>query len=63
MCRPDPCKTSHFSIKSLLREIETLETQLNLCEDEDEQRALEEDLTGKVTPVIRNAGSCDNHGM
>ncbi|KAI6143094.1 hypothetical protein BKA82DRAFT_403843 [Pisolithus tinctorius] len=33
---------------SMVREIEVLQAKLNATEDEDEQRALEEDVTGKI---------------
>ncbi|KAI5985004.1 hypothetical protein EDC04DRAFT_2830716 [Pisolithus marmoratus] len=32
----------------MFREIEALQAKLNETEDEDEQRALEEDVTGKI---------------
>ncbi|KIN96593.1 hypothetical protein M404DRAFT_239146 [Pisolithus tinctorius Marx 270] len=40
--------TSWVNIHSTLQEIAALQTTLDATEDEDEQRALEEDITGKV---------------
>lgn len=45
-------ETQPYRIKLLLRHVETLQTELDACQDEDEQCALEEDLTGKVRLVI-----------
>ncbi|KAG6333799.1 hypothetical protein ID866_5294 [Astraeus odoratus] len=36
------------NIRSLVEEVRTLEGKLVVCEDEDEERALEEDITGKI---------------
>ncbi|KAI6145869.1 hypothetical protein BKA82DRAFT_4162036 [Pisolithus tinctorius] len=38
----------HLNTPSMVQEIEALWKKLNATEDEDEQRALEEDVTGKI---------------
>ncbi|KAI5992020.1 hypothetical protein F5J12DRAFT_462164 [Pisolithus orientalis] len=38
----------HFNTPSMIQEIEALQAKLSATEDEDEQRALEEDVTGKI---------------
>ncbi|KAI6020593.1 hypothetical protein EDC04DRAFT_2737279 [Pisolithus marmoratus] len=37
-----------LNIPSMVQEVQALKTKLNATEDEDEQRALEEDVTGKI---------------
>ncbi|KAI5986983.1 hypothetical protein F5J12DRAFT_574661 [Pisolithus orientalis] len=40
-------------IPSMIEEVEALQAKLNTTEDEDEQRALEEDVTGKILWLCR----------
>lgn len=47
------------SIRILFEEIEKLQIRLNECENDDEKRALEEDITGKVRPVMSHDGLSD----
>ena len=44
------------SIKKLLEQVEELQTHLDECEDDEEKRALEEDITGKVRSAISHDG-------
>ncbi|KIO03647.1 hypothetical protein M404DRAFT_612498 [Pisolithus tinctorius Marx 270] len=44
----------HFNTPSVVQEVETLQAKLSTTEDEDERRALEEDVTGKA----RTASTC-----
>ncbi|KAI6142967.1 hypothetical protein BKA82DRAFT_4186992 [Pisolithus tinctorius] len=45
---------AHFNTPSVVQEVETLQAKLSTTEDEDERRALEEDVTGKA----RTASTC-----
>ncbi|KAI6004990.1 hypothetical protein EDC04DRAFT_2785324 [Pisolithus marmoratus] len=42
------CYDRTLDIPSMVQEVQALQTKLNATEDEDEQRALEEDVTGKI---------------